>query len=165
MSYTTCPGCGTELDGDVESRRYGTDEEIKRRLAVIAESDGDDDVCIDGSCYDADGFAIHDSHRCRARRKRPDCGHSRDCEWLDGVCGWCLDVGSVIGSAENATRELVEAMGNVIVEVLMAHRITEPELTAICAAIGEGTGKWMREDRERTLSALNQVGTPAASET
>lgn len=157
MSYTTCPGCGTELAGDVESRRYGTDEEIKRRLADIAASDGDEVVCINGTIYDYDGFAIHNWFRCRTMRRRPDCGHSRDCDGPDGRCEWCLDSEVLISSAENATRELVEAMGTVIVKTLIEHRIAEPDLTAICAEIGEGTAKWIRDDRDRMLDGLKRV--------
>lgn len=93
MSYIPCPGCGTELCGDVESRRYGTAEEIKARLGAIGDF-ADGDTLIDGVLYDEDGFAIHNRERCKSRRARPDCGHSRDCDLGDGRCGWCVDVAS-----------------------------------------------------------------------
>ncbi len=163
MSYTTCPGCGTEVDQfDVESRRYGTTKEIKRRLAILSEAD--DDVCIDGVYYSSDGFAIHDAHRCRAMRKRPDCGHSRDCDGPDGRCEWCQDVDDAISAAQEATRELFKEMAIRTVRVLIAHAITDDELTAICSEIGEGTAKWMREDRDRVLGAMKRVANPAEGE-
>ena len=93
MSYTTCPGCGTELCGDVEARRYGTDAEIQARLDAINDST-DDDTLVDGVLYDEDGFAIHNRERCKSWRARPDCGHSRDCDLEDGRCGWCVDIAS-----------------------------------------------------------------------
>ena len=91
MSTTKCAGCGTELYGDTEARRWGTDAEIEARLLVIANTciDEFDSITIGGVEYDQDGFAIHNAARCREMRRRSDCGHSKDCNDSDGNCGWC----------------------------------------------------------------------------
>lgn len=97
MSYTVCAGCGAGIDGDIEVRRFGSDADIDARLALIAISDDSDHYgtfLIDGDKYDEEGFAIHTGKRCRYMRRRPDCGHSRDCDLDDGRCGWCADIAS-----------------------------------------------------------------------
>lgn len=63
--------------------------------AKAASVDGEyyepsDDLIIEGVYCDCDGFPHHTESRCREKRRRPDCGHSRDGNLADGRCGYCV---------------------------------------------------------------------------
>lgn len=150
MSYTVCAGCGAGIDGDIEVRRFGSDADIDARLALIAISDNSDydTFLIDGDEYTDEGFAVHTAKRCRDMRRRPDCGHSRDCDLGDERCGWCADVDTARKASEEATRDLLETIGRFTAEVMREFGESESFCIAVMSRVGQKTAAWMRADRE-----------------